>query len=30
MFDCNLAEDTKARILFTDLLEFYVHQDLPI
>ena len=30
MFDCNLAQNTKARILFSDLLEFWLHQDLLI
>ena len=30
MFDCNLAQNTKAWILFSDLLEFWLHQDLLI
>ena len=30
IFDCDLAQNTETWILFSDLLEFRVYQDLPI
>ena len=30
MFDSNLAQDKKAWFIFSGLLEFWVHKDLPI